>query len=266
MSLQGCIPSCWTKSSDLSHHDAPVTSLLCCIICSGIEWVLYDGAIPVIKITKRACNGHGGNEAISHDGDEYMATYWFNNINSSPPGQNGYHFTDNLFKLIFVNENVRISIWISLKFVPKGPIDNKSALVKVMAWCWTGGEPLPDQYCPSSLTDICSTRGRWVKWRWIYAHIFIHEYSEMKMNCYSHICVKQWNIDDFIKAYLFNPMQRIWIFQSIIIWYNQDLNKYYFEKITIDTICPQDKTRMGFLLVQSPIHFLHLPCFISKDK
>ena len=30
-----------------------------------------------------------------------------------------------------------------LKLVPKGLIENKSALVQVMAWHWTGGKPLP---------------------------------------------------------------------------------------------------------------------------
>ena len=33
-------------------------------------------------------------------------------------------FADNIFKWIFLNENVSISIKISLKFVPKGPINN----------------------------------------------------------------------------------------------------------------------------------------------
>ena len=51
---------------------------------------------------------------------------------------------DDIFKCIFLNENVRISIQISLKFVPKGPIDNKSALVQVIAWCRTGDKPLPE--------------------------------------------------------------------------------------------------------------------------
>ena len=50
---------------------------------------------------------------------------------------------DDIFKRIFSNENVRISIQISLKFVPKGPLDNKSALVKVMAWRRSGDKPLP---------------------------------------------------------------------------------------------------------------------------
>ena len=37
-----------------------------------------------------------------------------------------------------------ISIQISLKFVPKGPIDNKSALGQVMAWRRTGDKPLSE--------------------------------------------------------------------------------------------------------------------------
>ena len=38
-------------------------------------------------------------------------------------------FTDDIVKRIFLNENITISIQFSLKFVPKGPIDNISALV-----------------------------------------------------------------------------------------------------------------------------------------
>ena len=60
-----------------------------------------------------------------------------------PRHKNGRHFTDDIFKRIFLNGNVRISIQISLKFVPKGPVDNKSELVSVMAWRRTGDKPLP---------------------------------------------------------------------------------------------------------------------------
>ena len=41
---------------------------------------------------------------------------------------NGRHFPDDIFKCIFLNENVLISIKISLKFVPKGQINNIPAL------------------------------------------------------------------------------------------------------------------------------------------
>ena len=50
-------------------------------------------------------------------------------INTVRPRQNGCHFPDDIFKCIFLNEKLWISINISVKFVPKGPIDNISALV-----------------------------------------------------------------------------------------------------------------------------------------
>ena len=43
--------------------------------------------------------------------------------------QNGHHFADDIFWCIFVNEKFCILMKISPKFVPKGPIDNISALV-----------------------------------------------------------------------------------------------------------------------------------------
>ena len=84
-------------------------------------------------------------------------------INSSPPGQNGSHFTHDLFKCIFLNEKCCILSQLSLTFVPKGPVDNKRALVQVMAWRRIGDKPLSVPRLPSLLTHICGTRGRWVK-------------------------------------------------------------------------------------------------------
>ena len=50
-------------------------------------------------------------------------------FNLSPPGQNGRHFEDDIYRCILVNEKFWILNEISLKFVPKGVIDNKPALV-----------------------------------------------------------------------------------------------------------------------------------------
>ena len=50
---------------------------------------------------------------------------------------------DDIFNCIFLNENDRILIQISLKYVPGSPIDNKPALVHAMAWRQSGDEPLP---------------------------------------------------------------------------------------------------------------------------
>ena len=59
---------------------------------------------------------------------------------------------DDNFKCIFLNENNKISIRISLKFVPRSPIDNKPALVQVMAWHLTGDKPLPEPM-PTQFTN-----------------------------------------------------------------------------------------------------------------
>ena len=48
------------------------------------------------------------------------------------------HFADDIFECIFFNENVRISLKISLKFVPNVRINNIPALVQIMAWCLPG--------------------------------------------------------------------------------------------------------------------------------
>ena len=59
---------------------------------------------------------------------------------------------DDIFKHIFLNENIEILIKISLTFVPEGLIDNTSALVQVLAWHWTGDKPFPEAMM-THLTD-----------------------------------------------------------------------------------------------------------------
>ena len=78
------------------------------------------------------------------------------------PRQNGRHFADDTFNRIFVKENVRFSIKFSLKFVPKGPINNIPALVQIMAWRRPGNKPLSEPVMVSLLTHICVSRLQWV--------------------------------------------------------------------------------------------------------
>ena len=52
------------------------------------------------------------------------------------------HYPDEFFKCIFVNETIWISITISLKFVPKDPINNVPALVQI----WLGAGPATSHY------------------------------------------------------------------------------------------------------------------------
>ena len=79
------------------------------------------------------------------------------------PGQNARHFPDDIIKWISLNQNIWISINISLKFVPRGPINSIPALVQIMAWRRPGDKPLSEPMMVSFPTHICVARPQWVK-------------------------------------------------------------------------------------------------------
>ena len=80
------------------------------------------------------------------------------NINSLRPRRNRRYNADDIFKCIFLRENVLIPTKISLKFVPKAPINNIPASVQIMAWRRPGDKPLSEPMMVSLLTHICVTR------------------------------------------------------------------------------------------------------------
>ena len=92
--------------------------------------------------------------------------YWFVEclFNSLRPGQmEAISQTIFSIKCIFMNEIVWIPIKISLKFVPKGPINNIPALVQIMAWRRPGDKPLSGPMVVSLPMHICVVRPEWVK-------------------------------------------------------------------------------------------------------
>ena len=54
--------------------------------------------------------------------DDHMLRLYMASLNILRPGQNGRHFTDDIFKCIFLNENVWIAIKVLLNFVRNRPI------------------------------------------------------------------------------------------------------------------------------------------------
>ena len=74
------------------------------------------------------------------------------------------HFADDIFKCIFLNENIWFPIKISLKFVPQGLINNIPALVQIMAWRRPGHKLLSEPMMVSLPTHICVTQPQWVKY------------------------------------------------------------------------------------------------------
>ena len=103
-------------------------------------------------------------------------------IKTLRPRQNGRQFADDTSKRIFLNENVRISIKIPLKFVHKGPINNISVLVQIMAWRRPGDKPLSEPMIVSLPTHIRVTRPQW----WVLTeknppHVFGHQMTSFKL-------------------------------------------------------------------------------------
>ena len=87
--------------------------------------------------------------------------YWIHITYTLRARQKYRHFADDIFKCIFLNENVWISLQISLKLVPKVRINNIPALVQIMAWRRPGDKPLSEPMMVSLPTHICVTRPQW---------------------------------------------------------------------------------------------------------
>ena len=84
-------------------------------------------------------------------------------VNKLRPRQNGCHLTDDIFKCIFLNDNVWISIKILLKFAPKGSVNSIPALAQIMAWGRLTDKPLSEPMMVNLLTHICITWPQWIK-------------------------------------------------------------------------------------------------------
>ena len=119
-----------------------------------MTWITYNSHIRIWDIIAHPCSTFNGGLAKELHPTKNNAWVWLlihvlNSLepyafNALRPRQNDRHFPDDLFKCIFLNENVWISIKNSLKFVPKGPIDNIPALVQIMAWRRLGDKPLSE--------------------------------------------------------------------------------------------------------------------------
>ena len=111
--------------------------------------IIWDGSPGIIKYLAGMCG----------PGIHVIPGHLF--INTLRPRQNGRHFADDIFKRVFLNENIWVPIKISLKFVPKGPVNNIPALVQIMAWRRPGDKPLSEPMMVNLLTHICVNRPQW---------------------------------------------------------------------------------------------------------
>ena len=174
-------------------------------------------------------------------------------LNTLRPRQNGRHFADDTFKPIFLNENVLISLKISLIFVPKVRINSSPALVQIMAWRRPSDKPLSEPMSGRSLTRICVTRPQWVNWlkckfRSVTTNVFVSEitlYRETPRNveefC-SHEKPLSWNrcysFDHvFGKSNLTNLKLIYWIYTYMYVYeYIYEYTWYSYIKYILSLI------------------------------
>ena len=79
-------------------------------------------------------------------------------VNALRPRQNGRHVADDTFKRNISNGKVRISLKISLKFVPKGLVNYIPTLVQIMAWRRPGAKSLSEPMLVRLPTDAYMCR------------------------------------------------------------------------------------------------------------
>ena len=120
--------------SNLSSYHWPTYGLVICLVPGHYSYFFQCWIVRIGHVTLLAITGYEALVCVSH---------YTSSVNTLRPRQNGPHFTDDIFKCMFVNEKFCILIKDSLKFVPKGPINNNTALIQVVAWRRTGGKPLP---------------------------------------------------------------------------------------------------------------------------
>ena len=141
-----------------------------------------------------------------------------NVLNTLRPRQNGRHFADDIFKCIFLNENVWIPIKISLKFVPQCTINNISALVQIMAWRRPCDKPLSEPMMVRLPTHICVTRPQ-----------FIEAESLIYASVNWPSLVKKWLVACPAPSHYLNQCWKIveWTLRNKLKW-NRNRNWYIF--------------------------------------
>ena len=147
---------CWLLDSEVILNHFSWCLPLIAVIWLHLKYDIFP--VPVKKPWR-----------IWSNGPPESTNYQYHNYNNTKlwvclwyiiwrPRQNARHFTDDIFKCIFLNENIWLSIKTSLNFVPKHQINNIPSLVQIIAWRRSGDKPLCQPMMASLLTHICITR------------------------------------------------------------------------------------------------------------
>ena len=146
---------------------------------------------------------------------------------------------------------------ISLKFVPKGAVNNVSQLVQIMAWRRSGHKPLFEPMIVSLLKHICVSRPQWIKP--VFHRVqpnekFVLEFTLIMMTssngnifCVTgHLCVEYTGPGEFPAQ---RPVMRSFDVSLICVWINGwvnhrkagDLRRYRAHYDVIVMLSPHSK-------------------------
>ena len=153
-------------------------------------------------------------------------TKW--SLHALRPRQNCRQFADDIFKCVFLNENVWISLKISLKFVPKVRIDNIPALVQILACRRPGDKLLSEPVMVSLLTHTYVTRPQWVKYISLSFLVAVCNYvTKIRQS----MCTKPGN------TLSFSPKRTITVTESILA----------FSQETWNSLCISPSTALSYV-------------------
>ena len=165
---------------------------------------------------------------LYYSGTEYHRCYFLKTLR---PRNNDRHFPNDICRGICFNEYIRISMKISLKFVPNGSINDIPALVQIMAWRRPGDKPLSEPIMIILLTHICVTRPQWVK-NSTTCHLVSNQYHG---NFHSHLALVYY----MEATTLLDAVDTQQVFLSLLLLKcSSNQNMYWFQKWTY-RICRQ---------------------------
>ena len=121
-------------------------------------------------------------------------------ITTLRPWRNARYFADDIFKHIFLNEEVQNFIKISLKFVPKFQIGTKPTSVLIMAWCQTREKPLSE---PMMVYLTEASLGL-IKLQWCYMRVIMPQITG-HLTVYPTACLRWLNNYSIFKASYYGP-------------------------------------------------------------
>ena len=104
-------------------------------VCGKISlfWVDQDVLYLYIPCVWSFCWSH---KIIENGWEGHVKSGGILSVNTLMRRQNGWHFTEDIFQCIFLNDDIWILIYLALKFVPKSQIKNITALVHL----WLGAD------------------------------------------------------------------------------------------------------------------------------